>query len=155
MLSSGWLNDQRKIGLGLTAFGILFTVLGMLLLFDRSLIAMGNLLFLAGLTTTIGLHSTITFFTKRKNRKGSVFYLGGCAVVVYGWTVVGLLLEAYGFWLLFCEFFPTVLQFLRRVPVLSKILDLPILKLLFNRMQQLGGLPQTQFQAGATFGNKR
>ncbi len=58
-----------------------------------------------------------------------MFYLGGCAVVVYGWTVVGLLLEAYGFWLLFCEFFPTVLQFLRRVPVLSKILDLPILKL--------------------------
>ncbi|GIL63006.1 hypothetical protein Vafri_17163 [Volvox africanus] len=148
MLSSGWLTDQRKIGLGLTAFGILFTILGMLLLFDRGLIAMGNLLFLAGLTTTIGLHSTVSFFMKKKNRKGSVFYLGGCAVVVYGWAVVGLALEAYGFWLLFCEFFPTVLQFLRRVPVLSKVLDLPVLKLVFNRLQQLGGLPTTQYQAG-------
>ena len=42
--------------------------------------------------------------------QGSFFYLGGCAIVVYGWPVVGLLFEAYGFWLLFCEFFPTVLQ---------------------------------------------
>ncbi|GFR47756.1 hypothetical protein Agub_g9521 [Astrephomene gubernaculifera] len=148
MLSSGWLNDQRKIGLGLTAFGILFTVLGMLLFFDRGLIAMGNLLFLAGLATTIGFNSTVSFFMKKKNRKGSAFYLGGCAVVVYGWTVIGLVLEAYGFWCLFCEFFPTVLQFLRRVPVLSKVLDLPILKLVFNRLQQLGGLPTTQYQAG-------
>ncbi|PNW78632.1 hypothetical protein CHLRE_09g389100v5 [Chlamydomonas reinhardtii] len=153
--SSGWLNDQRKIGLGLTAFGILFTILGMILLFDRGLIAMGNLLFLAGLTTTIGFHSTVSFFMKKKNRKGSAFYLGGCAVVVYGWTVIGLILEAYGFWLLFCEFFPTVLQFLRKVPVLSKILDLPLLKLFFNRIQQLGGLPQTQYQAGAATPYKR
>ncbi|KAG2484854.1 hypothetical protein HYH03_016340 [Edaphochlamys debaryana] len=112
---------------------------------------MGNLLFLAGLTTTIGFNSTVSFFMKKKNRKGSAFYLGGCGVVVYGWTVIGLILEAYGFWLLFCEFFPTVLQFLRRVPVLNKILDLPVLKLLFNRLQQLGGLPQTQYQAGATY----
>ena len=31
-----------EIGLGLTAFGIVFTILGMVLLFDRGLIAMGN-----------------------------------------------------------------------------------------------------------------
>jgi hypothetical protein len=31
-----------EIGLGLTAFGMLFSVLGMLMLFDRGLIAMGN-----------------------------------------------------------------------------------------------------------------
>ena len=66
--------------------------------------------------------------------QGSAFYLGGCAVVVYGWTVIGLILEAYGFWLLFCEFFPTVLQFLRKVPVLSKILDLPLLKLVSSAL---------------------
>ena len=42
--------------------------------------------------------------------------------------MVGLALESYGFWLLFCEFFPTVLQFLRRVPYLGKMLDLPFLK---------------------------
>jgi hypothetical protein len=31
-----------EIGLGLTGFGILFTILGMIMLFDKGLIAMGN-----------------------------------------------------------------------------------------------------------------
>jgi hypothetical protein len=35
--------------------------------------------------------------------QGSAFYLGGCVLVVVGWTVIGLCLEIYGFWLLFCE----------------------------------------------------
>lgn len=145
MFSSNWLTDQRKIGLGLTGCGFLFTVLGMLLLFDRGLIAMGNLMFLAGLSTTIGFSSTFAFFTKKKNRKGSVFYIAGCGLVVYGWTIIGLLLELYGFWLLFCEFLPTFLQFIRRVPYLGRILDLPILKTLFNRVAPMGGLPTTMY----------
>ena len=58
-----------EIGLGLTAFGFMFTILGMLMLFDRGLIAMGNLLFVAGLATTIGFRSMLTFFMKRKNRQ--------------------------------------------------------------------------------------
>lgn len=113
---------------------------------------MGNLLFLAGLSTTIGMKSTVQFFTRKKNRKGSAFYLGGCGLVVYGWTVVGLVLEAYGFWLLFCEFFPTVLQFFRQVPFLGRILDLPVIKMIINRLAAKGGqgLPTTRFEAKQT-----
>lgn len=60
--------------------------------------------------------------------QGSAFYLAGAVLVIIGWTVIGLGLEAYGFWLLFCEFIPTVLQFSRRVPFLSQVLDMPFLK---------------------------
>lgn len=60
--------------------------------------------------------------------QGSAFYLSGAALVIVGWTIVGLGVEAYGFWLLFCEFLPTVLQFSRRVPFMSKVLDMPVLK---------------------------
>lgn len=37
-------------------------------------------------------------------------------------------LQAYGFWRLFCEFMPTILHFVRRVPLLGKVLDYPVLK---------------------------
>ncbi len=42
MLGGAVFTDQRKIGLGLTAFGVAFAILGMILFFDRGLIAMGN-----------------------------------------------------------------------------------------------------------------
>jgi hypothetical protein len=60
--------------------------------------------------------------------QGSAFFLGGVALVVWGWAIVGMAVEAYGFWLLFAGFFPTVLSFLRRIPVLGSTLDLPMLK---------------------------
>ena len=36
------LDDNRKIGIALTTGGVLFTVLGVLMFFDRGLLAMGN-----------------------------------------------------------------------------------------------------------------
>ena len=49
-------------------------------------------------------------------------------LVLYGWAVVGMLLESYGFWVLFSAFFPTVLANLRSIPFLGNFLDLPWLK---------------------------
>ena len=61
--------------------------------------------------------------------QGSGFYLAGVLLVLWGWSVVGILLESYGFFVLFSGFFPAVLGFLRRLPGLGSILDLPIFKL--------------------------
>jgi hypothetical protein len=36
------MNDLKKIGLGLTGFGVFFTFLGVIFVFDKGLIAMGN-----------------------------------------------------------------------------------------------------------------
>lgn len=68
--------------------------------------------------------------------------MGGAVLVVVGWTLVGFLVEGYGFWLLFCEFLPTVLGYLRRVPFLAKVLDNPALKGVINRVQIGAGLPR-------------
>ena len=240
-----------EIGVGLTGFGVLFTVLGVLFFFDKGLLAMGNvrrpaapgmagrarrgvgtvipvlhpppnpppflppsppplqLLFLSGVALTIGPRATARFFTRRKNARvsavwvghwggggvvetwgwrgggpgaawhlaraagaqslartlvpvprprlrahppnpaappqhplqGSAFFGAGVVLVVCGWAVVGMLVEAYGFWLLFATFFPTVLAFLRRVPGLGPLLDTPALKRAINRVAPAQSLP--------------
>ncbi|CAF2068251.1 unnamed protein product, partial [Brassica napus] len=60
-------NVWAEIGLGLTGFGVFFTFLGV--------IAMGNILFLASVTLTIGIQPAIQFFTKRLN-----FKAGFCSI---------------------------------------------------------------------------
>lgn len=87
-----------------------------------------QVLFLAGVALTLGMQATLRFFIRRKNHKGSGFFLGGVALVVWGWTLIGFALEAYGFWLLFSAFFPTALSFLRRMPFLRQVLDTPAFK---------------------------
>lgn len=58
------LEDNQKIGIGLICLGLVFVVLGIILLFDASLIAIGNTLFLAGLCFAIGFKRTLNLFTR-------------------------------------------------------------------------------------------
>lgn len=127
------MNDRKKIGIGLTGFGVFFTFLGVIFLFDKGLLAMGNILFMSGLGLTIGLKSTLQFFMKPQNFKGTFSFGLGFFFVVIGWPIVGMILEAYGFIMLFSGFMPTLVVFLQRIPVLGWILQLPVLRSIFDR----------------------
>nr|VDD53452.1 unnamed protein product [Brassica oleracea] len=122
------MNDLKKIGLGLTGFGVFFTLLGVIFVFDKGLIAMGNILFLAGVTLTIGIQPAIQFFTKRRNFKGTISFGLGFLLVVLGWPIIGLLLESYGFLVLFSGFWPTLAVFLQRIPILGWLLQHPYIR---------------------------
>eukprot|EP00112_Aurelia_sp_Birch-Aquarium-sp1_P006922 Seg1756.8 transcript_id=Seg1756.8/GoldUCD/mRNA.D3Y31 product="Vesicle transport protein GOT1B" protein_id=Seg1756.8/GoldUCD/D3Y31 len=130
------ISDYQKIGIGVTGFGLVFLFLGMMLFFDRGLLAIGNILFISGLALVIGLERTFRFFFQKHKLKGSAFFLGGVVVVLLGWPVVGMLVEIYGFILLFRGFFPVVINFLRRVPILGHILNLPGISWVANKMGQ-------------------
>ncbi|KAI3838069.1 hypothetical protein MKW98_009020 [Papaver atlanticum] len=119
------MNDRKKIGLGLTGFGILFSFLGIVFFFDKGLLAMGNILFLSGLMLTIGLKSTMQFFMKRQNYKGTISFGIGFFLVLIGWPLMGMILEAYGFIVLFSGFWPTLAVFLQRIPILGWIFQQP------------------------------
>ncbi|KAH8939741.1 hypothetical protein BDL97_15G052000 [Sphagnum fallax] len=129
------INDRRKIGIGLTGFGVLFSFLGIIFFFDKGLLAMGNILFVAGVMVTIGMKSTVSFFLNPHNYKGSILFGAGFVLVLIGWAVVGMVIETYGFFLLFSGFLPTVVVFLYRVPVLGRLLQQPVLVSFFDRFR--------------------
>ncbi|CAM6034809.1 unnamed protein product [Sphagnum compactum] len=135
-MASFEMNDRKKIGIGLTGFGILFSFLGIIFFFDKGLLAMGNILFIAGVTLTIGLKSTVSFFLKPRNYKGSISFAVGFCLVLVGWAVLGMLVEVYGFFVLFSGFWPTVVVFLYRVPVLGWFLQQPFLLAFFDRFRE-------------------
>ncbi|XP_053680796.1 vesicle transport protein GOT1B [Anopheles nili] len=119
------ITDTQKIGVGLAGFGIAFLFLGMLLLFDKGLLAIGNILFVCGLACVIGLERTFRFFFQKHKVKASISFFGGILIVLFGYPLIGMLIEMYGFILLFSGFFPVAINFLRRVPVLGNILNMP------------------------------
>ena len=120
--------DLRKIGIGLTAFGVAFTGLGVLMFFEKGLLAMGNVLFLTGVTLIIGPSRSIRFFFQKKKARGSLFFFVGMFLVLIGWPIIGVMLELFGFFSLFGDFIPVVISFCKRMPIIGNLLSLPPVK---------------------------
>ncbi|XP_036387566.1 vesicle transport protein GOT1A [Megalops cyprinoides] len=122
------ITEFQKIGVGLTGFGLFFLLFGVLLYFDSVLLAFGNILFLTGLAFIIGLQRTAYFFFQRQKLRGSAFFLGGVALVLLRWPVVGMAIESYGFVQLFKSFFPVAFGFL------GSLVNIPFLNVLFAKL---------------------
>ncbi|CAN4080292.1 unnamed protein product [Withania somnifera] len=89
---------------------------------------MGNILFFSGVALTIGLKSSLQFFSKRSNFKGTISFGAGFFLVIIGWPILGMILEAYGFVVLFSGFWPTLAVFLQKIPVLGWIIQQPYIR---------------------------
>ncbi|KAJ1749677.1 Golgi Transport [Coemansia sp. RSA 989] len=130
--------ESVEFGVGMTAFGLALIGLGVILLFDAGLIAIGNILFLAGMSMIIGVQKTVFFFTRRDKLRGSVAFFAGFALVLIKWPIVGILVEAFGFLNLFGDFFPVAINFLRGLPLVGRVLSLPGIRQVVDRV---GGYP--------------
>ncbi|KAL4787157.1 vesicle transport protein [Aspergillus varians] len=91
--------------------------------FDRSLLAMGNILFLIGLTLIIGLEKTFAFFSRRQKLKGTVAFALGIMLILFRWPLTGFLIELYGLFILFGDFLVTIGQFVGNVPVVGPVVQ--------------------------------
>ncbi|KAL1827137.1 hypothetical protein DCAR_0206296 [Daucus carota subsp. sativus] len=126
------MNDRKKIGLGLTGFGVFFSFLGVMFFFDKGLMAIGNILFVSGVMLTIGLKSSLQFFMKRSNFKGTISFGFGFFFVIIGWPIIGMILEAYGFVVLFSGFWPTLAVFVQKIPIIGWLFQQPFIRSFFD-----------------------
>ncbi|XP_019168255.1 PREDICTED: vesicle transport protein GOT1-like [Ipomoea nil] len=122
--------DVKKIGHGCTGFGAVLIVVG-LLFFEKHFLIKGNILIFLGVALTIGVKSTLQLFLKRQNFKGSVSFAIGLFLVSIGWPIIGMILECYGFVVVFSSW-PGLLAYLRKLPVVGWIFWQPSVSSFFQ-----------------------
>jgi len=125
------ISDNAKIGTGLLFLGCVFLCLGVLFLFDSALLALGDVLFLTGLTLTIGVSRTLRFFSRRDRLRGIISFFGGIFLVMIRWPVIGMICQLYGLVYLFGQFFPIAAQSLKDTPVIGSIFTIPAIEQFF------------------------
>ncbi|PMD46519.1 Got1 family protein [Hyaloscypha variabilis F] len=114
-----WLSDSQKIGVAFCSGGGFFLIGGVIMFFDRAMLAMGNILFLIGLTIIIGPQKTALFFARRQKLKGTAAFFGGLFLILMRWALIGFLVELYGIFILFGDFLGTIAGFARNIPVIG------------------------------------
>lgn len=90
-----------EIGAALVSFGVLFLFLGIILFFDAALLALGNVLFTSGITLLIGPQKTFYFFARKQKLRGTICFFVGMLLVFAKWTIIGMMVELFGFLNLF------------------------------------------------------
>ncbi len=91
---------------------------------------LSQILFLLGLTLIIGLQKTAVFFARRQKLKGTAAFAGGITLILLRWPLIGFLVELYGIFVLFGDFFATVASFAGNIPVVG-----PYIELVLNRLR--------------------
>lgn len=108
---------SKRVGLALVGLGLLFTMVGVSLFFEKNLLRLGNLMFVSGTVTLIGPAKTIQWFSAKQRLRGTCTLLVGVFFVFSGWPVIGMILELFGFLNLFGNFFPLVFAMLKKLPL--------------------------------------
>jgi len=113
---------DKKIGMILLGGGAVFTMLGISLFFNKALMRLGNLLFIAGIPMTIGPGRTAGYFLQPKKARATGCIILGIFLVMVGWPIVGIVFEIFGMLNLFGNMFPMLMIILKQLPFVKSIL---------------------------------
>ena len=103
--------------------GMVFTMLGISLFFNKALMRLGNLFFIAGVPMTIGPGRTTGYFLQPKKSRATGCLALGIVLVFVGWPVVGIALEIFGILNLFGNMFPVLMVVLKQMPFVKGLLN--------------------------------
>ena len=93
------LSDNQKVAIVVIGLGALFLMLGVLLLFDSGLLAIGNVLVLVGMTMLNGVTNCLKFFNPMRRPRGVVCFFLGVLLVLFAlrvWALQGWYIVTYG-----------------------------------------------------------
>jgi Got1/Sft2-like family len=96
-------------------------MLGISLFFNKSLMRLGNLLFIAGVPMTIGPGRTAGYFFQPKKSRATACLALGIFLVFLGSPVLGIALEVFGLLNLFGNMFPLVAVLIKQVPFVGTL----------------------------------
>jgi len=113
---------NRKIGLPLLGIGAVLTLVGASLFFNKMLMRLGNVFFVAGVPMTIGPGRTAGYFFQPKKARATACLTLGIILVFIGWPILGIILEVFGFLNLFGNMFPFAFVILKQIPVIGPLL---------------------------------
>jgi len=116
-------NGDRRIGLFLLGSGMVITLLGISLFFNKMLMRLGNLLCIAGVPMTIGPGRTVGYFLQPQKVRSTACLICGILLVFVGWPILGIALEIFGVLNLFGNMFPLLFMFLKQMPIIGPLLN--------------------------------
>lgn len=119
---TGIIKTNRKLGFTFLASGSGITLLGITLFFNKTLLRLGNILFLLGIPLTIGPGRTMGYFLQPKKARATSCLAAGAFLVLIGYPVFGIALEVFGLLNLFGNMFPVLLMFLRSLPFVGDLI---------------------------------
>jgi hypothetical protein len=64
------------------------------------------------------------FFARRQKWKGTAAFLGGIILILLRWPLAGFLVELYGIFVLFGDFFATIASFTGNIPVIGPYIQM-------------------------------
>mmetsp|Transcript_4791 Transcript_4791/g.7216 ORF Transcript_4791/g.7216 Transcript_4791/m.7216 type:complete len:141 (-) Transcript_4791:808-1230(-) len=128
-------NSQKSTGSIVTIVGLCLYLLGVLMLFDRLLILLGNILFLIGTGYIVGTFALVTFFVRPTKMKGSLCYFSGLFLILVNWAVLGSAVQLVGLFYLFRDFLPQLYSASKYIPAVGPyICNSPFLNQLVGRI---------------------
>ena len=115
------MNDRNKIGVGLLGFGALFFIIGILLLFDRALLVMSNILILMAILILMNPKGFYSFAIQKEKIQGTIAFFLGIILVLFKLPIPGIVCEVCGAYWLFGGFLPLLFKLLLKIPYISRI----------------------------------
>jgi hypothetical protein len=63
------------------------------------------------------------FFARKQKLKGTAAFMAGIALILLRWPLIGFLVELYGIFVLFGDFFATIASFAGNIPVVGPYIE--------------------------------